>query len=389
MSDVATTRRAGRVTRALGWAAIPAVVLLPPYWIAEYWLGQGSLVFAAAIGAVGLTLLFGRVGQLSLGHPFFLALGAYTYTGLASEPTAGLWGQGLPSPLAAMLAALLAGLVGLLLSPIAARLKGLSLGLATLSLVFIGQWLLSACVGLTGGFNGRPTPPLQIGSLSSLGSDLAVLGVPIGGAEFMWAVTSAVFFAVAIFTANLLRGRTGRAFTAIKEAELHADILGIEVARYRAVAFAISSAFAGLGGALLAVLLGYIVPEYWGLSLAVGYLAMTVIGGLGSITGAFLGAAFVTLLPAILQRYGDSLPGLAAHGGGGITPATAAELLYAVALIGVLLVEPRGLVAIGRRLLGRWSSARRARARDVAGAAGAEESSVLSSTPTSPSEARR
>lgn len=340
----------GRMLRLVALTVAVALGLVLPAFMEGFWLQLGAVAFSAAIGAIGLTLLFGRVGQLSLGHPFFLAAGAYTYVWVVSPADGPGWGLGLPGLLGLPLAAVVAGLVGLALSPIAARLKGLSLGLATLALIFIGIWLLYTLEPLTGGYNGRNAPPLVLGPFSSAGSSLAVLGVPIGRPQFLWYVTLIILAGVAAFTLTLLRGRVGRAFTAIRDAEVHAAALGVEVGRWRGAAFTISSAYAGLAGALLAITVQRVVPDYWGLALSLGYLAMVVIGGLGSVGGAVLGAVFVTALPAVLQRYGDAIPGIGTAGGDGLGPAVVAQLIYGAAVVAVLIFEPRGLIALGRRL---------------------------------------
>lgn len=357
MSDV--TARFTR-TRTLRWVFLAVLALLAiflPALVEVYWLKVGALVFATSIGAIGLMLLFGRVGQLSLGHPFFLAIGAYAYVLLAS-PSGGSseWGLGVPSLLALPIAVIVAALVGLALSPIAARLKGLSLGLATLSLVFIGLWLWYTLEGVTGGINGRTAPALEIGPLSSMGSNIVILGLHIGAEQFVWYVTVILLALVAAFTVSLLKGRVGRAFTAVRDAEMHAGALGVEVGFYRSIAFMISSAYAGLAGALLVIVIQYVTPDYWSLILSLSYLAMIVIGGMRSVAGAIIGALFVTMLPELLQRYGDYLPGVGTEGGtSGLGPAIVAQLLYGIAVILVLIFEPQGVVALlGRLVPKRW-----------------------------------
>lgn len=326
--------------------------LLLPAVLESYWLQLGALVFAAGIGALGLMLLFGRVGQLSLGHSFFLAIGAYSYVWFASPPGDNTsLGLGVPTVIAVPLAMIVASVAGLAFSPIASRLKGLSLGLATLSLIFIGVWVLYTFESLTGGFNGRSVPLLKIGPLTSAGSNVVILGLPIGAAQFLWYVTLILLAVVAAFTVALLNGRVGRAFTAIRDAEVPAAALGVEVARYRAAAFTISSAYAGLAGALLAVIIQRVVPDYWGLTLSLSYLAMIVIGGLRSVAGAILGAAFVIGLPAVLQRYGNEIPGVGAEGAGGLGPSVVSHLAYGAVIILVLLFEPEGLVRVFSRLI--------------------------------------
>ncbi|HWH26681.1 MAG TPA: branched-chain amino acid ABC transporter permease [Pseudolysinimonas sp.] len=345
-----------RTVRWIIVGALAVIGIVLPAFLEDFWLQLGALVFTASIGAIGLMLLFGRVGQLSLGHPFFLGIGAYSYVWLASPSgDDSRWGLGLPSLLAIPLAVIIAAVVGVALSPLAARLKGLSLGLATLSLIFIGVWLFYTLEPLTGGFNGRGAPALQIGPLSSTGSNLAIAGMPLGGPQFLWYVALILLVAVSAFTVALLKGRVGRAFTAIRDAEVHAAALGVNVGHYRAIAFAISSAYAGLAGSLLAIIIQLVTPDYWGLALSLSYLAMVVIGGMRSVAGAILGALFVMALPAILQRFGGDIPGVGSVGGGGIGPAVVAQIIYGVVVIVVLIFEPQGLVRIiGRLVPKRW-----------------------------------
>lgn len=347
MSEFLRSKRA----RGVLFAAIAVFGLMLPAFLEDFWVQLGAVVFATSIGAIGLMLLFGRVGQLSLGHPFFLAVGAYVYILLASpKDDSTLWGFGIHSVPAFIIAVAAAAFAGFLLSPLAARLKGLSLGLATLSLVFIGIWILYTLDGLSGGYNGRNAPPMVLGPLSSEGSNIAILGLEIGSTEFLWYLTLGLLVAVSIFTVNLLKGRVGRAFTAIRDAEVHASALGVEVGRYRAVAFTLSSAYAGMAGALLAVVMQRVVPEYWGIDLALSYLAMIVIGGLHSVTGAVVGALFVTALPALLGRYGEFIPGVGTEGGEGLGPSVIAQLVYGAAVIIILIFEPEGLVKLFSRL---------------------------------------
>lgn len=351
--------------RRLAWAILALLGLVLPWVLQSFWVQLGTLIFATAIGAIGLMLLFGRVGQLSLGHPFFLAIGAYSYILVASPGSAGHWGLGWPSIIGLPAAAALAALGGLLVSPIASRVRGLSLGLATLALTFIGEWILTTFNSLGGGYIGRMVPALHIGPFSSSpGSQVVVAGLAVGAAEFLWYVTFIVLVLVSIFTANLLKGRVGRAFTAIRDAEIHARTLGVEVTRYRAIAFVISSAYAGLAGALYVVIIRYVVPNYWGLELALSYLAMIVIGGMRSISGAILGAAFVTALPALLQHYGHAIPFFDSP----TAPSVLSHVLYGVIVVVILIFEPLGLVRIVERITAGISpGSRKARARADAG----------------------
>jgi branched-chain amino acid transport system permease protein len=337
-----TRRRAGLLLLAV-------VLCLPPFYLDAFWLRIGLFSMAAAIGAVGLALLTGTAGQLSLGHAFFLAVGAYGYAWLAGEP-----GPGLPPALAALLAVLLAGAAGGLFSPVAARVKGIYLGIATLALVFLGHHVLLTADSVTGGFNGRSVPPLTLGGFTFGADDpeLTVLGVPFGAEERLWFLGLALF-AVTWFTARgLLRGRPGRALAALRDSETAAAVMGVDVARHRSAAFVVSSMYAGLAGVLLALAFRRVVPDYFSLALSVDYLAMIVIGGLGSVAGATAGAVFVTALPLLMTRYADQLPLVAAPGSteGAVGPTEAARYLYGAAIVLVLLYAPDGLHGLARRV---------------------------------------
>ncbi|MEY9490655.1 branched-chain amino acid transport system permease protein [Streptomyces calvus] len=345
MSD----RLLGALTRRRAALPLLAVVLcLPPFYLDAFWLRIGLFSMAAAIGAVGLALLSGTAGQLSLGHAFFLAVGAYGYAWFAGEP-----GPGLPPALAALLAVLLAGAAGGLFSPVAGRVKGIYLGIATLALVFLGHHVLLTADSVTGGFNGRSVPPLTLGGFTFGADDgeLTVLGVPFGAEERLWYLGLALF-AFTWFTARgLLRGRPGRALAALRDSETAAAVMGVDVARHRSAAFVVSSMYAGLAGVLLALAFRRVVPDYFSLALSVDYLAMIVIGGLGSVAGAAAGAVFVTALPLLMTRYADQLPLVTAPGSteGTVGPTEAARYLYGAAIVLVLLYAPDGLHGLARR----------------------------------------
>lgn len=348
MSERLSRARALRPVRIL---AAVAVLCALPFYLDAFWLRIGLFSMAAAIGAVGLGLLSGTAGQLSLGHAFFLAVGAYGYVWLAGEP-----GPGLPTAAAAVLAVLLAGAAGGLFSPVAGRVRGIYLGVATLALVFLGHHVLLTADSVTGGFNGRSVPPLELGGFSfSADSELTLLGVPFGAEERLWYVGLALF-ALTWFTARgLLRGRPGRALVALRDSETAAAVMGVDVSRYRSAAFVVSSTYAGLAGVMLALSFRRVVPDYFGLVLSVDYLAMIVIGGLGSVAGATAGAVFVTALPLLMTRYADQLPLVAAPGttGGTVGPTEAARYLYGAAIVLILLFAPDGLHGLVRRLRAR------------------------------------
>ncbi|MFD7257012.1 branched-chain amino acid ABC transporter permease [Streptomyces sp. NPDC059874] len=331
-------------------AAGGLVLLALPFYLERFWLQAGLFAIAAGIGAIGLNLLTGATGQLSMGHAFFLAVGAYGYCALAGngggspghEPV----GLGLPSWLAAVLAVALSGAAGGLFSPIAGRLRGAYLGIATLALIFIGQHVLFNATSLTGGFNGRDVEPLSLLGITFDDTETVIAAVPFQSAEKLWYVALAALLACALFARGVLRGRPGRAMNAIRDHNIAAGVMGVPVARYRAAVFVLSSMYAGLAGVLLALVFQRTVPDYFGMVLSLEYLAMIVIGGLGTVAGAVIGAVFVSLLPQLLTRYSDALPLVSAPGTGGVSPGEASRYLYGAAVVAVVLFLPGGLARI-------------------------------------------
>ncbi len=331
---------------------VALLLCVPPFYLDAFWLRIGLFAMAAAIGAIGLGLLSGTAGQLSLGHAFFLAVGAYGYTWFAD----GDRGPGLPPVLALVLAVLLSGAAGGLFSPVAGRVRGIYLGVATLALVFLGHHLLLTADSVTGGFNGSSVPVFRIGGVAfDSASELVVLGVPFGAEERLWFLGLALF-ALTWFTARgLLRGRPGRALAALRDSETAAAVMGVNIARHRSAAFVVSSMYAGMAGVFLALAFRRVVPDYFGLALSVDYLAMIVIGGLGSVAGATAGAVFVTALPLLMTRYADQLPLVTTPGAGdgGVGPTEAARYLYGAAIVVILLYAPDGLHGLTRRAAAR------------------------------------
>jgi branched-chain amino acid transport system permease protein len=333
---------------------VPVLILAvaAPLELTGFWLQTGLFAMAAAIGAIGLTLLVGVAGQLSLGHAFFVAVGAYGYAFLAGTGTGQVRGAGWPPALAVLGAVALAGLAGALFSPIAGRLRGIYLGLASLGLVFLGQHILTNATAVTGGFNGRDAAPFTLFGFSFTATDpeLVVFNVPIGALERLWYLGLLLVAVAWWYARNLVSGRPGRALVGLRDSEVAAAVMGVNVRRYKAAAFTVSSAFAGLSGVLLALAFGRIVPDSFGFLLSIDFLAMIILGGLGSIGGAVVGAVFVTALPLVLNHYSDALPFLAQPGEAGVGAAEAARLLYGAAIVAVLLYAPGGLAHLVRRL---------------------------------------
>ncbi len=334
------------------------VLLWLPQYAEGFFLQTGLFAMAAAIAAIGLTLLVGVTGQLSLAHAFFVAVGAYGYCYLSAEPpTAALAatqpsGLGLPPIVAMILAPMLAGVAGALFSPIAGRLRGIYLGLASIGLVFIGQHILFNASKLTGGFNGRDATPFSLFGFefsNASPSDFSVFGVPYGQLERLWYLGLVLLAVAWWFARNLVRSRPGRAMQTVRDSEIAAATMGVNVPVYKAAAFTVSSMYAGVGGVFLALAFGRIVPESFGFLVSIDFLVMIVIGGLGSIGGAVAGGVLVTSLPLLFNKYAGSLPLVDDPGGSGLQAGDAARFLYGAAVVAVLIFARGGLAGLARR----------------------------------------
>jgi branched-chain amino acid transport system permease protein len=331
-------------SRLIAAAAGTVALLVLPLYLDAFWLRIGLFAMAAAVGAIGLTILFGAAGQLSLGHAFFVAIGTYGYAFLAGGDRGEVRGLGLPPLLAAVLATLLAGGCGLLFSPVASRLRGIYLGIASLGLVFLGHHLLLNLEPVTGGYDGRAVAPFTLAGFPFSGaSDLSVLGVPFGAVERLWYLFLAVTLAAAVVARNVLRGRPGRAFRLMRDSEVGAAAMGVRVQRAKASAFVLSSMYAGVAGVLTALAFQRAVPDYFDLNLSIDFLAMIILGGLGSPAGAIVGATFVVALPIVLSRYADVLPLVVGPGQDGLEASIAAQFVYGALVVIVMVTQPGGL----------------------------------------------
>ncbi|MGY1845987.1 branched-chain amino acid ABC transporter permease [Blastococcus sp. SYSU DS1021] len=343
--------------RPLLLVAFLLVMLALPLYVEEFWLRTGFAAFGAIVGAIGLNLLVGNSGQLSLAHAFFLAVGAVSYVYVSGESgglgVAELGGLGLPPIVGMIVGVLLAGLAGLIFSPLAARLRGIYLGVASLALVFIGVHVLNSWTEVTGGFNGRAAPDFSLFGFTFANRDpeLYVLGVPFRESERLWYLGLVLALGAYLFARNLLRSRPGRALQTLRDSEVAASVMGVNVQGYKARIFLVSSMYAGLAGVMYALSIGSIAPESFGLELSILYLAMIVLGGLGSVNGAVLGAIFVSALPLVFQRYADLIPFVGRDEG--LAAGEAARFLFGAAIVLVILFEPAGLAGIARRISGR------------------------------------
>ena len=298
----------------------------------DFWLQLGLFVMAAMIGAVGLTLLVGVAGQLSLGHAAFAAIGAYVYVWATSESTP----DARRCRPARRSSDSCSPSRGQRSSASSSPRSPAGCGASTSAWP---PWAWSSSSGTScstsrTGPAGSPAArwsrsPSAGFSFSNRDPDyLAVAGVELEGLHRLWYLFLVLALLACWLAANLRTSRTGRAWANVRDSETAAAAMGIAVARHKASAFVVSSGYAGLTGALLALAYGRLAPDVFSLTLSVDFLVMIVLGGLGSVGGAMVGALFVTALPLVLAQYSDSIPFLAAPGSGGLDPATASRLLY-------------------------------------------------------------
>jgi len=291
-----------------------------------------NLCVIATIGALGLNLLTGFTGQISVGHAGFLAIGAYASAKLVEA--------GLPFLLALPAAGLIATLCGLLVGIPSLKLKGLYLAITTFSFGFIVEHTANAWVSLTNGANGIAVLPASI-----LGMDFET------DREFFFLVFPIAVLALA-YARNLVRSRPGRAWIAIRDRDIAAETMGIGLCWYKLSAFAVSSFYGGIAGALYAHYMQFIGPNHFELYLSVQYLAMIIIGGLGSILGSIFGAVFMTFLPEMLKYlpdlFRDSFPFIVERF------ADINLILYGLIIMLFVIIEPKGLYGIWKNIKTYW-----------------------------------
>ncbi len=307
---------------------IVAIVVFP-FVASPYWLGLGNQIAIAAIGAIGLNILVGYTGQISLGQGAFMAVGAYT-AGLLTLRLGMPWGASLA------LGCLATAAVGTFFGIPSLRLKGLYLAIATLAAQEIIEWVVTHWTALTGG-----TEALVLSAPRLFGVRLNT------DFNFYW-IAVGLAGATALFTANLFRSRVGRAFLAVRDQDVAASVIGVNVFRHKLLAFAVSSFFVGLAGGLIAFYRNIVSWERFTLETSIIYLAMIIVGGLGTIRGSLLGAALITLLPAAINNVGRALQGSA--------PALATVLphvqqaVFGLVIILFLVFEPEGLSKMWRNV---------------------------------------
>jgi branched-chain amino acid transport system permease protein len=273
--------------RLAPFAALAAIILLLPFFFpSAYYYRVAALVFVFALAGIGLNLLMGFAGQVSLGHAGFIGIGAYA---VAVGPTH----FGLPPWLSFLAGAALSAIVAFLVGRPILRLKGHYLAVATLGFGVLLSIVFTNEANLTGGPDGMSVPRLVLFGWAARGSET-------------WYWISAVSFLIgATLALNLIDSPTGRALRAIHDSEVAARVLGIDVARKKLMVFIVSAVYASVAGSYLALFNGHITPEVSGFLRSIELVAMVVLGGMGSIVGSLVGAAVIVVLPQALSFLHD------------------------------------------------------------------------------------
>lgn len=300
-----------------------------PFLVSSYMLYVINTVGIAAIAAIGLNILIGYTGQISLGHGAFFGVGAYAAAILATRCGLGFY-------LAIPAAGAITALVGMIFGIPSGRLKGLYLTIATLAGQFIIEYVLIHWDSLTQGTMGITLPSPKI------------LQFVISGDRAFFFMIFICLVSMTWFAVNIMRSKYGRAFIAIRDNDRAAEGMGIPIFKYKLLSFAISSFYAGFAGALWAYYMVSVTTEPFNLSLSVEYIAMVIIGGMGNIPGAIFGATFITLLNELLRYITDILMNMNVITGSGLNMAPLKEFVFGLAIVLFILFEPRGIAELWR-----------------------------------------
>lgn len=348
---------AARPTTTRALALVAALVAASvPWWIQDdFWMLVLVSAGIFAIGGIGLNLLTGYTGQVSLGHGAFVAIGSYTAAFFGAS-------KGWPLPLWLLASLVVGGVIGAAIGPFALRFKGNYLVVVTLALVFLTAHVLRNWESFTGGLNGKSVTSASLWFGVDF-ANLSIFGKEFSRLQGLYFLTWIMVGIVAVLATNLVRSRPGRALQAIRDRDVAAEVIGVDVARYKIAVFALSSALASMAGGLDAVRIQFLTPGEAPALLLVGirYVAIVVVGGVATISGAIVGALFLGPLPELIEEYSDTInftvplidqPLLkeTATSDGLMTNAVFAEILFGVLLIVFLMLQPRGIVGLFGRV---------------------------------------
>jgi branched-chain amino acid transport system permease protein len=310
------------------WLVIAAALLVIfPFMATEYWLYMACLVAINVASATGLNILTGYTGLVSLGQAAFMGLGAYTVAVLETHVGTPFFINLLAGGVVAMLGGIIVGIPSL-------RVKGLYLAIATIAASFITHFLFGN-LKFTGGTTGLSLQPARF------------FGMPLDTSFRLYWLILPVTVLMLLGAANIFRTRIGRAFIAIRDRDISAEVLGIPLLRYKLLSFGLSSFYAGVAGGMWAYFFRVVTPESFPLLMSIFFLAAIIVGGMGSILGGILGAVFMTMVPEILKLLVAVLPGgteLAVF----LSPVR--TVIFGLLIIGFLVFEPHGLAEIWRRI---------------------------------------
>ena len=314
-------------TQKIWLAVAAALLLLFPFVASDYWLYLACLVAINVASATGLNILTGYTGLVSLGQAAFMGLGAYTVAIMQTR-----WGT--PFALNLLVGGVVAMVGGIIVGIPSLRVKGLYLAIATIAASFIAHFLF-ANLKLTGGTAGISMQPARFFRLD-LDSSF----------RLYWLIVP-VMVLMLLGAANLFRTRIGRAFIAIRDRDISAEVLGIPLLRYKLLSFGLSSFYAGVAGGLWAYFFRVVTPESFPLTMSIFFLAAIIVGGMGSILGGILGAVFMTMVPELLKLVVDLLPG-----GAELTVflSPVRLIIFGGLIIAFLVFEPLGLAEMWRRV---------------------------------------
>ncbi|MCW2812749.1 MAG: branched-chain amino acid transporter permease [Nocardioides sp.] len=341
--------------KQVGVALVILVAALGPFVLQDPMLRTLSLAFVFAIGALGLNMVTGLAGQVSLGHAFFVGIGAYTAAAISGDPDARTIGFGIEEMWIWLPAAgLVAAFFGVLVAPIATRLRGLYLAIVTLGLVFLGEHVFREWSSLTGGAGvGRSAAePVLFGFNFSESDSDAFFTAP----QQLYLLMLVMLLIFALAARNIGRSKVGRSFAAVRDRDMAAEMMGIDLPRAKTLAFALSSFYAGCAGGLLYTISGFFDPGTFNLLLSVQFIAMVLIGGAGTVGGTIAGALFISLLPTLSRELPAFLTFISSSPAETPNVFQVEQILYGLLIVMFLLFEPRGLYGIWVRFRTYWKS---------------------------------
>ena len=334
IADAVTTYRADeaifRTRTQIIWMAILIIALIMfPFVSSPYLLFLGCMVGIAVISATGLNILVGLTGQISLGHGGFMGVGAYTAAWLAGN-------SGLPFLLIISLAGIMTASVGMVVGLPSLRVKGLYLAIATMAASVILHFVFVHWESVTGGNAG-----INI-------RNTEVFGIALNSDFKMYFIIVPFAILAVLGERNLLRTRIGRAFIAIRDRDISAEVLGVNLLRFKLMSFGLSSFYAGCAGALWAYFYKVVTPESFPLETSIFYLAAIIVGGMGTVLGPILGAAFMALVPEVLKMMTELVEPIIPNAQVHLSPVKG--IVFGVLIVCFLLFEPHGLCEIWRRV---------------------------------------